>query len=193
MMKPLQLIVGLGNPGKEHENNRHNAGYWFVDALARDLNARFSSEGRVGADVCKLDGGCRLAKPHSYMNESGLNTRALLDYYKLEAPRLLVAHDDMDMPVGIVRLKDGGGCGGHNGLLSLRRHLGDPGFKRLRIGIGRPPLKGSDVTPWVLGNPNAAQREAINDSINRVLSHISHLLEGEFPKAMSLINRAETN
>ena len=142
---PLSIIAGLGNPGPEHQLTRHNAGFWFVDALARAQGAQFRSHSRYHGEICRvaLDGReVVLLKPHTYMNRSGLAIRALLDYIKAPVGELLVVHDELDLPPGAARFKLGGGHGGHNGLRDTITHCGAD-FWRLRLGIGHPrPVAG---------------------------------------------------
>ena len=150
-MTTLGLIAGLGNPGDRYANTLHNAGFWFVDEAARRFGAEFRYEKRFDADVCRvtIDGAdVWLAKPQSFMNESGGPVRGLLDYYRLTVQSLLVAHDEIDLPPGTVRLKQGGGHGGHNGLRDVIQHCGNE-FMRLRLGVGHPGHK-DQVTGYVL-------------------------------------------
>lgn len=150
-MTTLGLIAGLGNPGDRYANTLHNAGFWFVDEVARRFGAEFRYEKRFDADVCRvtIDGAdVWLAKPQSFMNESGGPVRGLLDYYRLTVQSLLVAHDEIDLPPGTVRLKQGGGHGGHNGLRDVIQHCGNE-FMRLRLGVGHPGHK-DQVTGYVL-------------------------------------------
>ena len=151
MTTHLSIIAGLGNPEERYARTLHNAGFWFVDELARRENAQFKYEKRFDADICRI----RLAgdevwliKPQSYMNLSGGPVRGMLDYYRLSVDQLLVAHDEIDLPPGDVRLKAGGGHGGHNGLRDMIQHCGKE-FMRLRIGVGHPGHK-DQVTGYVL-------------------------------------------
>ena len=151
MSKHLTVIAGLGNPEDRYERTLHNAGFWFVDELARRANGSFRYEKRFDADVCKIDiagSDIWLVKPQSYMNNSGGPVRAVLDYYRLKPTQLLVAHDEIDLPPGTVRLKQAGGHGGHNGLRDIIRHSGAD-FMRLRLGVGHPGHK-DQVTNYVL-------------------------------------------
>ena len=143
MPKPIRIIAGLGNPEDRYERTLHNAGFWFVDALARKYGGSFKHEKKFDADSCrvKMHGeDVWLVKPQSYMNNSGQPIRGLLDYYRLSVTELLVAHDEIDLPPGTVRLKEGGGHGGHNGLRDILRHCGAD-FLRLRLGVGHPGEK----------------------------------------------------
>jgi len=151
MSSHVTLIAGLGNPEERYERTLHNAGFWFVDEMARRANAAFKFEKRFDAELCRIDlagSDVWLLKPQSYMNLSGGPVRAALDYYRLNVSELLVAHDEIDLPPGTVRLKLGGGHGGHNGIRDVIRHCGAD-FMRLRIGVGHPGRK-DQVTGYVL-------------------------------------------
>ncbi|MDH3644899.1 MAG: aminoacyl-tRNA hydrolase, partial [Gammaproteobacteria bacterium] len=150
-MTHLSIIAGLGNPEDKYERTLHNAGFWFVDALARKYGGQFRHEKRFDADYCRINlhgDDVWLVKPQSYMNLSGGPVRKMLDYYRLDPRHLLVAHDEIDLPPGTVRLKQGGGHGGHNGIRDVIRHCGAD-FMRLRLGVGHPGEK-SKVTGYVL-------------------------------------------
>jgi len=186
MPEQIRIIAGLGNPEPQHERTLHNAGFWFVDALARKFGGDFRYDKKFDADVCRISvrgHDIWLVKPQSYMNCSGGPIRAALDYYRLEVSELLVAHDEIDLQPGITRLKEGGGHGGHNGLRDVFRHLGDPGFLRLRIGIGHPGSKDA-VTPYVLSRATAGEERQIRDSIADAILVLPKVLEGDIPGAM---------
>jgi peptidyl-tRNA hydrolase, PTH1 family len=187
-MAALRLIVGLGNPGAEHLRTRHNAGFWFVDALAQREGARFGVESRLRGETAKIRCEGRnlwLLKPITYMNASGMSVAAALRYWKIEPEEMLVAHDDLDLPPGTSRLKFDGGHGGQNGLRDIFAHLGHGRFYRLRIGIGHPgPGQKDRVTPWVLGRPSAADEAAILHAIGDAFEVLPLAIEGEFEKAM---------
>jgi len=184
------LIIGLGNPGSQYSQTRHNAGFWFLDALHDELDtgagdARFRLQPKVSAEVlrCRIFGAdCILAKPVVFMNHSGRAVRALVDYYKVNAENLLVAYDDLDLPPGTARLKKGGGHGGHNGMRDIFRHLDNTDFLRLRIGIGHPGFKGA-VTGYVLSRPTADDERRIMHSIGDAVAVMPDLLAGNVPKA----------
>jgi len=149
----LQAIVGLGNPGLEHQLTRHNAGFWFVDALAARCGGHFRGHARYQSEVCRVQfAGVELTllKPQTYMNRSGLAIRALADYMKIAPEQILVVHDELDLPPGVARMKLGGGHGGHNGLRDTITHIG-ANFWRLRLGIGHPGEK-HRVSGHVLDN-----------------------------------------
>lgn len=186
-MSNLFLIVGLGNPGDQYQQTRHNAGFWFVDALhARiDTGSGFRVQAKVAAEICraKVYGrDCILARPTVFMNHSGQSVRALVDYYKVPESHVLIAYDDLDLPPGTARLKAGGGHGGHNGLRDIFRHLDDTGFLRLRVGIGHPGSK-SAVTSYVLSRPTADQERAILQSIGKAVDVMPDLLADNISKA----------
>jgi len=155
--EPLKLIVGLGNPGTEYARTRHNVGFQFVDELAARHGALFRSEPRHRAEVARTriaDAELWLLKPMNYMNRSGDPVRSVAAFYKLPLESILVAYDELDFPTGVVRLKQGGGAAGHNGMRDVIAHMGD-GFWRLRIGIGHPGDR-AQVLDYVLGRPSAA-------------------------------------
>ena len=169
-MTNLSIIAGLGNPEDKYEKTLHNAGFWYVDALARKYSGDFRYEKKFDADCCRISIGGNeiwLVKPQSYMNLSGGPVRAAMDYYRLETAQLLVAHDEIDLPPGTVRLKLGGGHGGHNGIRDVIRHCGAD-FMRLRLGVGHPGEKDM-VTGHVLkrasGDVEAAVERNIDDAI----------------------------
>jgi PTH1 family peptidyl-tRNA hydrolase len=174
----IQLIVGLGNPGREYESTRHNAGFWLVDALARAHGAGFRLEARFKAEVARVNlaGSERwLVKPQDYMNNSGRVSAAVATFYKVEPQAILVAHDELDLAPGDLRLKQGGGAGGHNGLKDLIAHFG-PDFWRLRIGVGHPGAR-ELVNPYLLGATRAAERAPIEDAVQRGAAITVDLLE----------------
>jgi PTH1 family peptidyl-tRNA hydrolase len=182
----IQLIVGLGNPGAEYEPTRHNAGFWFVDELARFCQQSFRAEARFHSDVarCLLQGAeCRLQKPQTYMNRSGQAVRALMQFFRIPSEQILVAHDELDLPAGTIRLKKGGGHGGHNGLRDLIAHLDSREFYRLRIGIGHPGHK-DQVVDYVLKQPGKQDRRLIDDAIGAALDVMPTVISGHMERAM---------
>ena len=185
----LAIIAGLGNPGPEHRLTRHNAGFWFVDALAHALGAQFRSHARYHGEVCRvpLDGReVVLLKPQTYMNRSGLSVRALLDYLKTPPGELLVVHDELDLPPGTARLKLGGGHGGHNGLRDTITHCG-PDFWRLRLGIGHPGDK-SQVIDYVLQRAAPVDEQALLGAIDAALQALPVFLRDGAEKAMHALH-----
>jgi PTH1 family peptidyl-tRNA hydrolase len=186
---PLQIIVGLGNPGPEHLMTRHNAGFWFIDALATQHEAHFRSHARFHGEIAKVTVAGRelqLLKPHTYMNRSGLAIRAICDYLKVPSQEVLVVHDELDLPPGIVRLKLGGGAGGHNGLKDAITHIG-PDFWRMRLGIGHPGDK-SQVIDYVLQRAPAAEEDQIMDAVVRGLEALPIFLEQGAERAMQRLH-----
>jgi PTH1 family peptidyl-tRNA hydrolase len=186
---PLQIVVGLGNPGPEHRLTRHNAGFWFVDALARAQGAPFRSHARYHGEVARISMDGRditLLKPQTYMNRSGLAVRALLDYVKAPPGELLVVHDELDLPPGVARLKLGGGHGGHNGLRDTITHCGAD-FWRLRLGIGHPGDR-SQVIDYVLQRAAPADEQEIVQSIDAALQALPVFVRDGAEKAMKLLH-----
>ncbi|HVN43339.1 MAG TPA: aminoacyl-tRNA hydrolase [Steroidobacteraceae bacterium] len=186
---PLQIIVGLGNPGPEHQLTRHNAGFWFVDALARSQAVQFRSHSRYQGEVAKVTVEGQeliLLKPQTYMNRSGLAVRSLIDYVKAPLSEVLVVHDELDLPPGTVRLKLGGGHGGHNGLRDVITHCG-PDFWRLRLGIGHPGEK-SEVIDYVLQRAAASEEQAVVDSLGAALDALPVFLREGAEKAMQRLH-----
>jgi PTH1 family peptidyl-tRNA hydrolase len=178
-MTTLGLIAGLGNPGDRYAKTLHNAGFWFVDEVARRFGSEFRYEKRFDADVCRvtIEGAdVWLAKPQSFMNESGGPVRGLLDYYRLTVQSLLVAHDEIDLPPGTVRLKRGGGHGGHNGLRDVIQHCGNE-FMRLRLGVGHPGHK-DQVTGYVLKSAARDVEAAILTNVDQA-ADVLPMLVGE--------------
>jgi peptidyl-tRNA hydrolase, PTH1 family len=185
MANPLRLIVGLGNPGREYAATRHNAGAWFVDALSRRLDLVFRDETKFHAMIAGSEP--RLALPQTFMNRSGLAVAALTRFYRVAPAEILVAHDELDLKPGAVKLKHGGGFAGHNGLKDIAVALGTGEFWRVRIGIGHPrdgALSEQEVADFVLHPPAADERVAIDDAILRVLAVWPRLACGETERAM---------
>lgn len=189
-MSDLRLIVGLGNPGTEHLRTRHNAGFWFVDALAKQRDARFGPDSKLHGETAKIvidNAPIWLLKPTTFMNRSGQSIAAALRYWKIEPEEMLVVHDDLDLPPGAARLKFDGGHGGQNGLRDIFSHLGHGRFHRLRLGIGHPGDK-DRVTSWVLGRPSAVDEGAMIDTIAEALDVLPMALRGEFNEAMKQLH-----
>ncbi|RMD71898.1 MAG: aminoacyl-tRNA hydrolase [Gammaproteobacteria bacterium] len=185
-----RLIVGLGNPGTRYEQSRHNVGFWFIDALARRAHTPLRQEAKFHGEVGKLPQGCWLLKPLTFMNRSGTAVAAMARYYRLAVEEILVAHDDLDLPPGTVRLKRGGGAGGHRGLMDIIAHLGDNAFYRLRLGIGHPGRR-EDVVSYVLSPPSPEQRASILSAIDKALDAMPLILEGAWEKAMHRLHSKE--
>ena len=189
-MTGLRLIVGLGNPGADHSRTRHNAGFWFIDALAESLGARFGLESKLYGESAKASIGGQnvwLLKPATFMNASGKSVAAALRYWKIEPQEALLAHDELDLPPGAARLKFDGGHGGQNGLRDTMQLLGHGEFHRLRIGIGHPGHK-DRVTPWVLGRPGKADEAEIRRAIQDSLDVLPLAVAGDFNEAMKRLH-----
>jgi peptidyl-tRNA hydrolase, PTH1 family len=186
---PLQVIVGLGNPGSEHLQTRHNAGFWLVDALARHYGGQFRGHTRYHGDVCRIHIGAHeltLLKPDTYMNRSGLAVRALLDYMKIPTEQILLAHDELDLLPGVARFKLGGGHGGHNGLRDTITHIGQ-NFWRLRLGVGHPGDK-SQVIDYVLQRASAKEEDLIMNALSAAAEQLPVFLEQGAEKAMHALH-----
>jgi PTH1 family peptidyl-tRNA hydrolase len=180
------MIVGLGNPGPEHLLTRHNAGFWFVDALAAKLGGRFRSHTKFQGEICRAQfagAEITLLKPSTYMNRSGLAIRALSDYLKVSPGEILIAHDELDLPVGDARFKLGGGHGGHNGLRDAITHMGAD-FWRLRLGVGHPGDK-TEVIDYVLRRASREEEEKILESIAGALDALPVFVEQGSERAMN--------
>ncbi|MBI1175658.1 MAG: aminoacyl-tRNA hydrolase [Sideroxydans sp.] len=185
-MSEIKLIIGLGNPGREYEATRHNAGFWWVDQLAGQQRLDFRSEQKFHGLAARGQAHGHevfLLKPQTFMNVSGRAVGALAQFYKIEPQQMLVVHDELDLPPGSVKLKLGGGHGGHNGLKDIIAHLGSRDFWRLRIGIGHPGER-SEVSSYVLNTPRKEEQPLIEEAMQRALD-VSHLvIEGKLEAAM---------
>jgi len=182
---PVQLVAGLGNPGPKYTETRHNAGFWFVDALARRHGGSFRQENKFAGETARitLDGReVWLLKPQTFMNRSGQSVKLLASFYKVPVEAILVVHDEIDLPPGDVRLKRGGGHGGHNGLRDIMAHLGKE-FLRLRLGVGHPGHK-DQVVDYVLQRPSRDDEADILRSIDQGLDVMPEVVAGELERAM---------
>ena len=189
----IKLFVGLGNPGPEYEATRHNAGFWWIDALARDRKLTLLPERSYQGLVARMQVGGQpvwLLEPQTFMNLSGKSVAALARFFKIEPHEILVVHDELDVVPGQAKLKLGGSHAGHNGLRDIHAQLGTADYWRLRIGIGHPGVK-SEVVGWVLKKPLKEQREAIEDAIVRTLHAFPALVAGEMDKATLLIHTSK--
>ena len=191
MSSPLGLIVGIGNPGQQYAETRHNAGAWFVRELAASYQGDFREEKKFFGSVSSITLCGRELKmliPNTYMNDSGKAVGALVNFYKIPLKRILIAHDELDLNSGVVRLKKGGGLAGHNGLKDISRYFsGSKEFNRLRIGIGRPD-SGLDITGYVLGKPSLCEKAQIDRSIKSALNVLSWMIDGEWEQAMTQLH-----
>jgi len=186
------VIVGLGNPGAKYAKTRHNAGFWFLDLLADRSGATFRLQSKFNAEVAKasLNGkDCILVRPATFMNHCGQAVRAVVDYYKTSSDGLLIAYDELDLPPGVARLKQGGGHGGHNGMRDIFRYIREHDFLRLRIGIGHPGFKDA-VTGYVLSRPARSQEVLIQSALSEAAGVMLDVLNGDVSKAMKELHTA---
>ncbi|MBM3390576.1 MAG: aminoacyl-tRNA hydrolase [Betaproteobacteria bacterium] len=186
-MAAPRLVVGLGNPGAEYADTRHNAGFWLCERLAAKLGAALRRESRFHGLAGRRQDQAWLLLPQTYMNHSGQAVAALARFYRIPPAQMLVLHDELDLPPGALRLKFGGGLGGHNGLKDIAAHLGTQDFWRLRIGIGHPGDR-DQVVDYVLKKPRAEERTLIDAALDRALEHWPYLERGEYPAAMQKLN-----
>jgi PTH1 family peptidyl-tRNA hydrolase len=182
-----RLIVGLGNPGAEYADTRHNAGFWLCERLAAKFGAEFRRESRFHGLAGRTRDQVWLLLPQTYMNHSGQAVAALARFYRIAPGEMLVLHDELDLPPGTLRLKFGGGLGGHNGLKDIAAHFGTQDFWRLRIGVGHPGDR-DQVVDYVLKKPRAEERTLIEAALDRALEHWQHIERGEYPAAMQKLN-----
>jgi len=192
MRASIKMIVGLGNPGPKYEQTRHNAGFWFVDSVAKSYQGQLRPESKFHGDVCRVQIGgddVWLLKPDTFMNLSGQAIAALANFYKINVENILVVHDELDLDPGIVRLKQGGGHGGHNGLRDSISRLGGKDFARLRIGIGHPGDK-SKVHNYVLHQATRDEHIEMDAAIDRALDVLPEIVTGEWDRAMNRLHTA---
>lgn len=188
-MSRIKLIIGLGNPGQQYAKTRHNAGFWFVERIAKDFGIGLTLDkkfhgliGRGQVHGCDV----RLLLPQTFMNKSGVSVVPLVNFYNIANDEMLIVHDELDIDVASMRFKTGGGHGGHNGLRDIVPHLGAD-FHRLRLGIGRPQQK-SQVASYVLGTPTLNEQIALDLMLDEAIRQLPKLLNGEFDKAQQAIN-----
>ena len=198
MSAPIKLVVGLGNPGREYEQTRHNAGFWWLDALARELGAAFNKESKFHGEVAKA-GNVWLVKPGTFMNRSGQSVGALAKFYQITPAEILVAHDEMDLPPGGIKMKIGGAAGS-NGVKDIASYLGTRDFWRLRFGIGHPRelagklggnLDRPEVVDYVLHRPDAADARAIEEAMKRAIEVWPAIAKGDMEAAMLKLHTRE--
>ena len=196
-MTTIRLLVGLGNPGPEYEDTRHNAGFWWIDAVASELRASLTPERSYHGLVARVNrpssaGGdpLWLLEPMTFMNLSGKSVAALARFFKIAPGEILVAHDELDLQPGQVKLKLGGSAAGHNGLKDIHAQLGTQDFWRLRLGIGHPGVK-AEVVNYVLRKPLAEHRKAIDEAIDRSLESLDLLLAGDMERAMMKVHASK--
>jgi len=189
----IKLFVGLGNPGPEYEFTRHNAGFWWLDAVARELKANLAMDKTYHGMVARVTVNGQavwLLKPQTFMNLSGKSVAALARFFKIEPQEILVAHDELDIVPGEAKLKLGGSHAGHNGLRDIHAQLGTDDYWRLRLGVGHPGIK-SEVINWVLKKPSLDHRLAMDQCIARAITALPHLLAGDMDKAILLIHTSK--
>ena len=190
MSNKIKMIVGLGNPGSEYEQTRHNAGFWFIDELAWQYKATLKEEKKFFGSVARISiSGSDLwfLKPSTFMNRSGQAVAALAQFYKIKPEEILVVHDELDIPCGRIKFKLGGGNGGHNGLKDIQARLGTPDFYRLRLGIDHPGERNL-VVGYVLNKPSPEHRQQIDEAINKSLKAVPMLLAGEWEEAVRFLH-----
>ena len=187
------MIAGLGNPGPKYAETRHNAGFWFLDRVAQQFGATLRGQSRLRAQTARIviEGrDCVLVRPVTFMNETGLPVRSALEYFRVPECDLLIAYDELDLSPGTVRLKRGGGHGGHNGLRDIFRHVPDRAFLRLRIGIGHPGSRDL-VTGYVLGRAAREDERRISDSIGKALDVLPDIVAGQVARAMNRLHTTD--
>ena len=190
MSNKIKMIVGLGNPGSEYEQTRHNAGFWFIDELAWQYKATLKEEKKFFGSVARISisgSDLWLLKPSTFMNRSGQAVAALAQFYKIRPEEILVVHDELDIPCGRIKFKLGGGNGGHNGLKDIQARLGTPDFYRLRLGIDHPGDRNL-VVGYVLNKPSPEHRQQIDGAINKSLKAVPMLLAGEWEEAVRFLH-----
>lgn len=186
----MKLIVGLGNPSKEYEQTRHNAGFWFIDELAWQWKVSLKEDKKYFGEVARVsraEGDVWLLKPLTFMNLSGKAVGALAQFYKIKPEEILVVHDELDIPCGRIRLKRGGGNGGHNGLKDIQAKLGTADFYRLRLGIDHPGDKAL-VSAYVLNKPSAEDKQKIDEAIGKSLQGLPLIMEGKWEEATRFLH-----
>jgi PTH1 family peptidyl-tRNA hydrolase len=190
MAQDIVMVVGLGNPGPDYENTRHNAGALFVEALARNAGQSLRPEKKYHGLYARIQWqglDLHLLNPTTFMNRSGLSVKALADFFKIKPEHILIAHDELDLPLGTAKLKKGGGHGGHNGLRDTIAHLGTNNFQRLRLGIGHPG-DSRKVTGYVLGRLGKQEAEQLTDVFNDVLRVLPDAASGKLAAAMNRLH-----
>ena len=188
--KNIQLIAGLGNPGNEYEKTRHNAGFWFIDQLVSRFNVPLKKETKFSAEVGRISLSSQsvwIIKPATFMNRSGQAIARLAQFYKISPEQILVIHDELDLSPGVVKLKQGGGHGGHNGLRDSIAQLASKDFYRLRIGIGHPGNK-EQVVSFVLGKTPQSEKVLIDSAIDKAMDSLELIVQGDMQKAMNQIH-----
>ena len=194
-MATLKCIVGLGNPGPRYTDTRHNVGFWLLDEIARRYHANFKEESKYKGELALANtpsGDVRLLKPLTFMNNSGASVAPLIRFYKIEPANTLVIYDDLDLPVGTVRLKKGGGHGGHNGLRDIVQQSGSKDFLRLRLGIGHPG-HADQVSSYVLGKPSPDDKRLLDEVIDKSLAEMQAIIDGDIEAVMKTLHTKARN
>ena len=192
----IRLVVGLGNPGKEYERTRHNAGFWLVERFASAKGAAFRKDGKFKALVARLegadagDGGAWLLLPQTFMNLSGQPVQMLAGFFRIKPEEILVVHDELDFPPGVAKLKQGGGIAGHNGLRDISQRIASHDYWRLRLGVGKPPA-GREGADYVLEKPPAEEKAAIDAAIEKAIELLPLMLKGDMQSAMHKLHTDE--
>lgn len=189
-MNKIKMIIGLGNIGKEYADTRHNVGEWFISNIANDKNEKFSTNSKLNSHIAKVSityNNVLLVFPTTYMNNSGLAVVKVANFYKIDPSEILVVHDELDIDCGEIRLKKGGGHGGHNGLRSIHQHLGTNDYLRLRIGIGHPGHK-KDVANYVLSNPSIEQKTQIDDAMDNAICFLDDIINSNLEHVMKRLH-----
>lgn len=186
----IKLIVGLGNPGLQYKKTRHNVGFWLIEALAEKYDSKFKYETKFNGSIANImisNYECRLLMPATFMNLSGEAVRKLSSFFKIPIESILIIHDELDFPPGVVRIKKNGGANSHNGVQSIIDQLGSNNFLRLRIGIGKPSIK-EDCANYVLQSPNKLETKQIEEAISYSIEIIPNLIIGNFEKATQILH-----
>ncbi len=187
----IRLVVGLGNPGKDYERTRHNAGFWLVERFAAANGIALRKDGKFQALVGRHEpSGAWLLEPQSFMNASGRAVQMLAGFFKIKPEEILVVHDELDFPPGVAKMKQGGGIAGHNGLKDISQRIGSHDYWRLRIGVGKPPA-GAEGADFVLQRPSAEEKAAIDAAIDKALSVLPLCLSGDLQTAMHKLHTEE--
>ena len=186
----IRLVVGLGNPGKEYERTRHNAGFWLVERFAQSSGFTLRKDPKFKALVGKNAAGAWFLLPQSFMNLSGQPVQMLAGFFRIKPEEILVVHDELDFAPGIARVKQGGGIAGHNGLKDISQRLGSHDYWRLRIGVGKPP-PGTEGGDYVLHKPSVDERAAIDQAIERSLQVLPEMLTGDIQSAIQKLHSSE--
>ena len=186
----IRLVVGLGNPGKEYERTRHNAGFWLVERYASAHGVALRKDPKFKALVGRTDAGAWLLQPQSFMNLSGQPVQMLAGFFKIKPEEILVVHDELDFAPGVARIKQGGGIAGHNGLRDISQRLGSHEYWRLRLGVGKPPA-GTEGGDYVLHKPAAEEKTLIDQAIERSLQVLPEMLKGDMQAAIQKLHSGE--